>query len=284
MSKQPLLVTSCYVVCETNTQVKSITMKELEKLISIMKSLRDPETGCPWDREQTISSISGYTLEEVYEVIDAIENGSMDDLRDELGDLLFHIIFYAEMAAEQGAFDFQELAANAAEKLERRHPHVFADVDVKDSDEVKKIWEQNKQKERSFKQNQLLLDDVSSNQPAMMRALKLQKRAAGVGFDWEHRDAILEKVEEEMQELKESITNGDPSERIAEELGDLVFCCINLARHYHLDPETVLRNTNNKFVKRFNYIEKTLKADNRSLSDSSLSEMDELWNEAKGNV
>ncbi len=257
-------------------------MKELEKLLSIMKSLRDPENGCPWDREQTISSISGFTIEEAYEVIDAIENGSMDDLRDELGDLLFHIIFYAEMAAEQGAFDFQELAAKAAEKLERRHPHVFAGLDVKDSNEVKKIWEQNKQKERPSRQDSLLLDDVSSNQPAMLRALKLQKRAAGVGFDWDHRDAILEKVEEEMQELKESITNDDPPERIAEELGDLVFCCINLARHYHLNPETVLRNTNNKFVKRFNYIETTLRADNRSLSDSSLSEMDELWNKAKG--
>lgn len=250
-----------------------------------MKSLRDPETGCPWDREQSMDSIRGYTLEEAYEVVDAIERGSMEDIRDELGDLLFHIIFYAEMANEQGAFDFPELVEKAAAKLERRHPHVFADMEVENSEQVKKIWEQNKQKERQQQERaSLLLDDISAHQPAMLRALKLQKRAAGVGFDWNNSSDIIAKIEEELHELKESIQENDNPEHIAEELGDLMFCCVNLARHFHIDPELALRQTNNKFVERFNYIESTLKRENKSLDETGLEEMDRLWNEAKTNT
>ncbi|MEQ8290107.1 MAG: nucleoside triphosphate pyrophosphohydrolase [Gammaproteobacteria bacterium] len=260
-------------------------MKEMEKLLWIMKSLRDPETGCPWDREQSMDSIRGYTLEEAYEVVDAIERGSMEDIRDELGDLLFHIIFYAEMANEQGAFDFPELVEKAAAKLERRHPHVFADMEVENSEQVKKIWEQNKQKERQQQERaSLLLDDISAHQPAMLRALKLQKRAAGVGFDWNNSSDIIAKIEEELHELKESIQENDNPEHIAEELGDLMFCCVNLARHFHIDPELALRQTNNKFVERFNYIESTLKRENKSLDETGLEEMDRLWNEAKTNT
>lgn len=249
-----------------------------------MKSLRDPETGCPWDREQSMDSIRGYTLEEAYEVVDAIERGSMEDIRDELGDLLFHIIFYAEMANEQGAFDFSELVEKAAAKLERRHPHVFADMEVDNSEQVKKIWEQNKQKERQQQERaSLLLDDISPHQPAMLRALKLQKRAAGVGFDWDNSVDIIAKIEEELHELKDSIQVNDNPDHIAEELGDLMFCCVNLARHFHIDPELSLRQTNNKFVERFNYIETILKQENKSLDDTGLEEMDRLWNEAKTN-
>lgn len=248
-----------------------------------MKSLRDPETGCPWDREQSMDSIRGYTLEEAYEVVDAIERGSMEDIRDELGDLLFHIIFYAEMANEQGAFDFPELVEKAAAKLERRHPHVFADLHVETSEQVKQIWEQNKQKERQQQDSNLLLDDISPHQPAMLRALKLQKRAAGVGFDWDNSADIMAKIEEELHELKESIQENDNPGHIAEELGDLMFCCVNLARHFHIDPELSLRQTNNKFVERFNYIESVLKQQDKSLDETGLEEMDRLWNEAKTN-
>ncbi len=247
-----------------------------------MKSLRDPETGCPWDREQSMDSIRGYTLEEAYEVVDAIERGSMEDIRDELGDLLFHIIFYSEMANEQGAFDFRELVDKAGTKLERRHPHVFAGMEVENSEQVKQIWEQNKQKERQQEAGtSLLLDDISAHQPAMLRALKLQKRAASVGFDWDNSADIVGKVEEELHELKESIQENDNPEHITEELGDLMFCCVNLARHFHIDPELALRQTNNKFVERFNYIESTLKQENKSLDETGLEEMDRLWNEAK---
>ncbi|MEQ8428303.1 MAG: nucleoside triphosphate pyrophosphohydrolase [Gammaproteobacteria bacterium] len=254
----------------------------MEKLLWIMKSLRDPETGCPWDREQSMDSIRGYTLEEAYEVVDAIERGSMEDIRDELGDLLFHIIFYSEMANEQGAFDFRELVDKAGTKLERRHPHVFAGMEVENSEQVKQIWEQNKQKERQQEAGtSLLLDDISAHQPAMLRALKLQKRAASVGFDWDNSADIIGKIEEELHELKESIQENDNPEHIAEELGDLMFCCVNLARHFHIDPELALRQTNNKFVERFNYIESTLKQDNKSLDETGLEEMDRLWNEAK---
>lgn len=248
-----------------------------------MKSLRDPETGCPWDKEQSMDSIRGYTLEEAYEVVDAIERGNMEDIRDELGDLLFHIIFYAEMANEEGAFDFRELVDKAAAKLERRHPHVFGDLQLQNSEQVKQLWEQNKQQERQQQKQEShrLLDDISPHQPAMLRALKLQKRAAGVGFDWDNSADIVAKIDEELSELKESIQQGDDPDHVAEELGDLVFCCINLARHFHIDPELSLRQTNNKFADRFNYIEKKLIEAGETLADAELEVMDRLWNEAK---
>ena len=258
-------------------------MKELERLLQIMKSLRHPETGCPWDKEQTIDSIKGYTIEEAYEVVDAIERNDLDDLRDELGDLLFHIIFYSEMADEENHFKFLDVVKQANEKLERRHPHVFSELKVENSEQVKHIWEQIKHEERDKKRDEhgYLLDDISTHMPAIMRARKLQKRAASVGFDWDDKAQILDKLEEELKELRQAITENENNDMIEEELGDFMFCCINLARHFRIDPELALRKTNEKFVKRFNYIEESLKKKNKSLSQASLEEMDMLWDEAK---
>lgn len=258
-------------------------MKDIEKLMQIMKSLRHPENGCPWDREQTMDSIKGYTIEEAYEVVDAIERNDIEGLRDELGDLLFHIIFYSEMADEDKHFNFVDVVKQVNQKLERRHPHVFSDLKVENSEQVKQLWEQIKQEERDQgrpdKVN--LLDDISKHMPAIQRARKLQKRAASVGFDWTDSLQILDKLEEEIQELREAIDEKVDVNMISEELGDLMFCCINLARHFRIDPELALRDTNEKFIQRFNYIEDALKNNNKSLADVNLEVMDALWDEAK---
>lgn len=262
-------------------------MKELEKLLVIMKSLRDPLKGCPWDREQTIDSIKGYTIEEAYELVDAIDRNDIAGIKDELGDLLFHIIFYSEMADENGHFDFEAIVKQLNEKLERRHPHVFSDIELESSDQVKALWEQIKQQERidaERGQEQIenkLLDDVAKHMPAIQTAARLQKRAASVGFDWTDSADIINKLEEELTELREAISDRDNIEHITEELGDLIFCCVNLARHCHIDSELAIRNTNNKFIKRFNYIEEMLRKNNKSLQEATLEEMDKLWDEAK---
>ncbi len=252
-----------------------------------MKSLRDPENGCPWDKEQTIDSIKAFTLEEAYEVVDAIERDDIEGLRDELGDLLFHIIFYSEMADEDNHFNFQDVVKQLNEKLERRHPHVFSDFKVDNVEQVKSLWEQIKQQERNdavvnrAQKPLKLLDDIGKHMPAVKRAAKLQKRAATVGFDWTDSQDILNKLDEELSEVRQALQEPDNTEHIAEELGDLMFCCVNLARHYKIDAEISLRNTNEKFINRFNYIEETLKKRNKSLSDATLEEMDALWDEAK---
>lgn len=262
-------------------------MKELERLLLIMKSLRDPANGCPWDKEQTIDSIKGFTLEEAYEVVDAIERNDIEGLRDELGDLLFHIVFYAEMADEDKHFNFHDVVKQVNQKLERRHPHVFSDLKVDNVEQVKTLWEQIKQQERyndTRDTDQIpikLLDDISKHMPAVKRAAKLQKRAATVGFDWIDSQDILNKLDEELSELRQALQEPNNTDNIAEELGDLMFCCVNLARHYKIDSEISLRNTNEKFISRFNYIEETLRKQNKSLDDASLEEMDALWNEAK---
>jgi ATP diphosphatase len=261
-------------------------MKELERLRFIMKSLRDPEKGCPWDKEQTIESIKGYTIEEVYELVDAIERDDIAGIKDELGDLLFHIIFYSEMADEKGDFNFEEIVKQLNEKLERRHPHVFSDAKAENSEQVKALWEKVKQQERidagiQEEQDKRLLDDVAKHMPAIQTAIRLQKRAASVGFDWVNSDDILDKIEEELKELHEAISDKHNIQHITEELGDLMFCCVNLARHCQIDPELALRETNDKFIKRFNYIEETLLKNNKSLQEATLEEMDALWNEAK---
>ncbi|MCG8378343.1 MAG: nucleoside triphosphate pyrophosphohydrolase [Proteobacteria bacterium] len=260
-------------------------MKDLERLRLIMKSLRNPENGCPWDREQTIDSIKGYTIEEAYEVVDAIEQDDMAGLCDELGDLLFHIIFYSEMADEQGFFDFDKVVKNVAEKLERRHPHVFSGKELENTEQVKKLWEEIKHQERRTRQETTaetkLLDDISKNLPAIQHAKKLQKRAATVGFDWTESAEIVAKIREELGELEQEILNQENSDGITEEMGDLLFCCINLSRHLHVDPELALRQTNEKFVKRFNFIEESLARSNKSLKEATLEEMDALWNESK---
>lgn len=262
-------------------------MKELERLLLIMKSLRDPVKGCPWDREQTIESIKAYTIEETYELIDAIERNDIDGIKDELGDLLFHIIFYSEMADEDKHFDFEAVVQQLNDKLERRHPHVFSDIKLESSEQVKELWEQIKQQERDdalSKKNQTesrLLDDVGKHMPAMQTAARLQKRAASVGFDWTDSKDILNKIEEELKELREAVNNSTDIEHISEELGDILFCCVNLARHYRIDSELALRSTNDKFIRRFNYIEEALVQQNKSLHEATLEEMDGLWDEAK---
>ena len=265
-------------------------MIELERLLLIMKSLRDPQTGCPWDKQQTIDSIKGYTLEEAYEVVDAIERNDLEGLRDELGDLLFHIIFYSEMADENNDFNFLDVVKQVNEKLERRHPHVFSDYKADNVEQVKVLWEQIKQQERNdvgidtVNKPAKLLDDISKHMPAVKRAAKLQKRAATVGFDWPDSRDILNKLDEELCELRHALLDPDNIEDISEELGDLMFCCVNLARHYKIDSEISLRNTNEKFISRFNYIEETLIKQNKSLDDATLEEMDALWNEAKQDI
>lgn len=260
-------------------------MKELERLLSIMKRLRDPETGCPWDREQSINSIKGFTIEEAYEVVDAIERNEMADLKDELGDLLFHIVFYSEMANEQGEFNFQQVVNQVCDKLERRHPHVFSDMQLNNSDEVKAHWEKTKSKERksSQKNHNSILDDISAHMPAIMRAGKLQKRAASIGFDWDNIEDVLNKVQEELDELRDAIKQDSDREHIREEIGDLLFCCVNLARKLRVDSETALRQTNDKFINRFQYIEQKLTEQGNTLEKASLKEMDDLWNKAKQN-
>lgn len=261
-------------------------MKELERLLLIMKSLRDPDKGCPWDKEQTLDSIKGYTIEEAYELVDAIEQEDISGIKDELGDLLFHIIFYSEMADEEGFFDFEDIVKQLNEKLERRHPHVFSDTKLENSDQVKELWNQIKQQEKNaiktgHKGTENLLDDIGKHMPAIQTATRLQKKAAGVGFDWNDTKDIIDKLEEELKELSEALLDRENIEHITEELGDLMFCCVNLARKCQIDSELALREANNKFIKRFNYIEDTLRHNNKSLQVATLEEMDALWNEAK---
>ncbi len=261
-------------------------MKTISELLSIMKTLRDPLNGCPWDRSQTIDSIAPYTLEEVYEVLESIENMDMDGLCDELGDLLFHIVFYAEMASEAGHFDFETISTGLTAKLKRRHPHVFAGKKIEDTTALVHSWEAIKQQERQEKALNKgltggLLDDISSATPALIRAVKLQKRAATVGFDWHDREPVIAKLEEELTELKEEISSGDNTERLKEEMGDLLFSCVNLARHLNIGPESALRQANRKFESRFAYIEEQLANQNVSLQEATPEQMDLLWQQSK---
>lgn len=273
-------------------------MTAIDRLVVIMTMLRDKQHGCPWDLEQSIKSLLPYTLEEVYEVADAIENNDLVELEDELGDLLFQVIFYAQIAKEQGAFDFQDIATAISSKLLRRHPHVFPDGDMKkfgipqniSADQVVVNWEAIKEVEREEKrkkggkkasqQLESLLDDVPRALPAMERARKLQKRAAQVGFDWAEIGPVLEKLKEEVQEFEEALAGGD-AERMSDELGDVLFAAVNLARHSKIEPEVALRSANRRFEVRFKWIEVALTAKGRSLKEASLEELDMLWDEAK---
>ncbi len=261
-------------------------MKPIDKLLSIMKTLRDPEKGCPWDIKQTPGSIAPHTLEEVYELLDAIENKDMNNLCDELGDLLFHVVFYSEMADEAGYFNFDKVAKQVATKLQRRHPHVFADNQLDKSDGRALDWEDIKQQERDDRakatgvQNSLL-DNIASAMPAVMRAEKLQKRAATVGFDWPDLEPVLAKIDEELAELRVEIQTGAGMEKLRDELGDLLFSCVNLARHIRVEPERALDQTNRKFESRFRFVEKRLREQGVSLKEASLEQMDALWREAK---
>jgi MazG family protein len=253
----------------------------VDRLNAIMARLRDPVGGCPWDVEQTFQTIAPYTLEEAYEVADTIERGDWDELRSELGDLLFQVVFHARMAEEQGLFAFDDVANAIADKLERRHPHVFGDEAAKaDGAAQKARWEDIKAAERVAKAQHGVLDDVPVGLPALARAAKLTKRAARVGFDWPSTAEVLDKLDEEVAELKAEIAAGD-LDKARGELGDLLFVMANLARKLGVEPEDALRGTNAKFVRRFAFIEAELAKDGRGPEQSDLAEMDALWNAAK---
>ncbi|GGF53087.1 ATP diphosphatase [Mameliella alba] len=250
----------------------------MPRLLEIMRRLRDPETGCPWDLEQTFATIAPYTIEEAYEVSDAIERESWDELKGELGDLLFQSVFHAQMADEAGLFTFDEVADGMSEKMVARHPHVFGDESRdKSADQQTRDWETIKAAERAAKAESGVLDGVALGLPALLRAVKLQKRAARVGFDWPTTDEVMDKVAEEMDELRQA---EDAAHRF-EEFGDLLFVMANLGRHMGIDPEAALRAANAKFTRRFGAIEAALAEQGRRPEDSDLQEMDALWDAAK---
>ncbi|WP_417270562.1 nucleoside triphosphate pyrophosphohydrolase [Celeribacter sp.] len=253
----------------------------IEQLLEIMRRLRDPEGGCPWDIEQDFATISPYTIEEAYEVDDAIARGDMEDLKSELGDLLFQSVFQAQIAADKGLFDFDDVAKSIAAKMISRHPHVFGDESNQKSPEQQTIdWEREKAAERKRRGETRVLDGVAMGLPALMRAQKLQKRAARVGFDWPDASHVLDKIREEAAELEEARDTLTQAE-VFEEFGDLLFVVVNLGRHLGVDAEEALRATNAKFIRRFNAVEDRLAAKGKAPSDSDLAEMDALWDAVK---
>jgi nucleoside triphosphate diphosphatase len=261
--------------------------RDISRLIEIMAALRTPGTGCPWDLEQTFATIAPYTLEEAYEVADAIARGDLADLREELGDLLLQVVFHARMAQEQGAFDFGDVVEAITAKLLRRHPHVFGDARGLDAAAVGQLWDRIKAEERAAKPPRDggdaragALAGVPVNLPALTRALKLQQKAGKVGFDWNDPLAVLAKIREEADEIEAEIRAGDRTSAAAE-VGDLLFAVVNLARHLAADPEGLVRATNQKFERRFAAIERALAARGKLPADATLAEMDALWDEAK---
>lgn len=259
---------------------------DIQPLADIMAQLRDPDSGCPWDIEQDFASIAPYTIEEAYEVADAIERQSMPDLRDELGDLLLQVVFHARMAEEAGHFTLQDVIQSICDKMIRRHPHVFGDTAINSAEEQSQSWEDIKAEERRSKGGSdakapSVLDDVPTSLPALLRAVKLQKRAARTGFDWPDVGPVLDKLEEELAELKQEIANDGGRARIASEMGDILFVYANLARHLGVDAEDALRGTNAKFVRRFQFIEEELRHLGKDIHKSNLEEMDAIWDKAK---
>ena len=256
-------------------------MNKIEELIGIMARLRDPERGCPWDCEQTFRTIAPYTIEEAYEVADAIERENLPDLRDELGDLLFQVVFHAQIAREEGAFGFEEVVDAIAGKMIRRHPHVFGDAIERSSAEQSLRWEEMKAVERSESGGgESLLDDVPVALPALSRAAKLQRRAARCGFDWPDAGEVFDKVAEELEELREAVHAGH-RDGIDDELGDLLFSVVNLARHIGADPERCARSANAKFERRFRELERRAGAAGASPETLTLAELDAIWSEIK---
>ncbi|WPO98971.1 nucleoside triphosphate pyrophosphohydrolase [Pseudomonas sp. HR96] len=267
-------------------------MYTLQDLLNLMARLRDPQFGCPWDLKQNFASIVPFTLEEAYEVADAIEQGDFEQLRGELGDLLFQVVYYAQLAQEEGRFEFAGVVDGITRKLIRRHPHVFPtgelyaplDVPRLDDTQVKRRWEEIKAQERAEKavapEQLSLLDDVPVALPALNRAAKLQKRAASVGFDWPAALPVLDKVREELDEVLQAMADGEQT-AMEEEIGDLLFSVVNLARHLKVDPENALRGANRKFERRFRFIEQALRDTGRPIEDCALEELDALWGEAK---
>jgi nucleoside triphosphate diphosphatase len=264
--------------------------RDISGLLEIMQALRTPQTGCPWDLEQNFATIAPYTIEEAYEVADAIAREDLEDLRDELGDLLLQVVFHARMAQEQGAFEFGDVVQSITEKMVRRHPHVFGDEDADRPDAVRGLWEDIKAKEKAEKAKRQAergsgepegaLDGVPAALPALMRAQKLQSKAGRVGFDWNDPQAVLAKIREETDEIADALACGDRAAAGAE-VGDLIFAAVNLARHVDCDAEGAVRATNQKFERRFRSIEAALARQGRGPIDATLQEMDALWNAAK---
>ena len=257
-------------------------MHQLQRLLTIMAQLRDPESGCPWDIKQTFATIAPYTLEEAYEVQDAIDREDWDDLRGELGDLLLQVVFHARMAEEQKLFAFEDVAQSIADKMTRRHPHVFADSTVADDAELRRVWEDEKAAERAEKSDDAsLMAGVANNLPALLRGVKLQKRASRAGFDWGEVGPVLAKIREELDELEEEIQAGASKLRQQDELGDILFACSNLARHLDIDPEQAARGTNAKFERRFRYLESKAAEAGAELKAFDLDQQEAWWVEAK---
>ena len=259
----------------------------IAKLLDIMAQLRDPNTGCPWDCEQTFSSIVPHTIEETYEVVDCVEREDYAHLKEELGDLLFQVVFLSRIAEEQGMFNFYDVAAEISEKLERRHPHVFGDAKISSQEELKTVWESIKQSEREQKQTKQsasvsVLDDVESTHPGLTHSYKLQKKAAKVGFDWDSVQGVYDKLDEELGELKaalrEEVLNDD---HVVHEMGDVLFACVNLARHVKVNPETAIRKANYRFEKRFRYMESMISNNESEIQSLTLEEMERYWQQAK---
>ena len=262
--------------------------RDISRLIEIMAALRTPKTGCPWDLEQNFSTIVPYTIEEAYEVADAIARNDLADLEDELGDLLLQVVFHARMAQEQGAFDFGDVVNAITAKLVRRHPHVFGDQNARDAQSVKGLWDEIKAQERQAKAargksvEEGALAGVPVTLPALTRALKLQAKAGKVGFDWNDPRAVLRKIREEADEIEAELDRAERDEAAtAAEVGDLLFAVVNLARHLRADPEALLRATNRKFERRFAAIERALGDTGKTPAEATLAEMEGLWNEAK---
>lgn len=260
-------------------------MNELEKLLQIMVDLRNPQTGCPWDSKQSFASIAAYTVEEAYEVVDAIERNDMGDLKDELGDLLFQVVFHAQMAAENNQFDFSDVVASINNKLVSRHPHVFAGDETRDEEELNRDWEKYKKKERAEKnypaQAVSYLDGIATTMPALRWSEKLQKRAAHHGFDWDGIEPVFAKLNEEIAELRAEIDIADNQQRINEEMGDILFASVSLSRHLGVDPEQALRDANRKFILRFELVEQLLREDDKQMEDCSVAVLEAYWRKAK---
>lgn len=270
---------------------------DIRRLLAIMARLRDPQGGCPWDLKQTFATIAPYTVEEAYEVADAIDRNDLDDLKDELGDLLFQVVFHARMAEEQGAFAFADVVAAISDKMERRHPHVFAGMSIADSDALNAMWDAEKKKERLAKHaaqghdgvaDASALAGVARGLPEWQRAVKLQKKAATVGFDWPGPAPVIEKLKEELDEVRVefdalAVAPGDAAvrDRLEDELGDLLFVAANLARHAKVDPGAAMRRANHKFERRFRAMEAMAAADGVHLADLSLADQDAYWDRAK---
>ncbi|MBS0974042.1 nucleoside triphosphate pyrophosphohydrolase [Serratia rubidaea] len=254
----------------------------LQRLLNIMKTLRDPQAGCPWDRKQTFATIAPYTLEETYEVLDAIERQDYADLRDELGDLLFQVVFYAQMGQEQGLFNFDDVCSAISDKLERRHPHIFGDADAADNATIAARWEQLKAGERAEKALHSALDDIPNALPALMKAHKIQKRCAAVGFDWHTLGPVLDKVHEEidevMHEAQQAVVD---QQKLEEEIGDLLFATVNLSRHLGHKAENALQVANRKFERRFRQVESIIARQGLTMSDATLEQMEEAWQQVK---